>query len=46
MKGEAAWDALLTLNVFSGSLPLALGTLALCAGLMVWPWLRVGGRSR
>lgn len=39
-------DALLTLNVFSGSLPFALCTVLVCAGLMVWPWLRVGGRGR
>lgn len=39
-------DALLTLNVFSGSLPLALGGLALCGGLLAWPWLSTDGRSR
>jgi hypothetical protein len=39
-------DALLTLNVFSGSLPLALATVVLCGGLVVWPWLRAGERGR
>lgn len=39
-------DALLTLNVFSGSLPFAVGTVVLCSGLIVWPWLRAGGRGR
>ena len=38
-------DALLILNVFSGSLPLALGTVVLCGGLIVWPGLRGGKRS-
>jgi hypothetical protein len=34
--------ALLTLNVFSASLPLALGAFLACGGLIVWPWLRAG----
>jgi len=38
-------DALLTLNIFAASLPLAWGGLALCAGLVAWPWLRVGERK-
>jgi hypothetical protein len=39
-------DTLLTLNVFSGSLPFALCTVVLCGALFVWPWLRNGGRRR